>query len=144
MHPTENQRAARALADALVTRFADRDHGGFFFTSHDHEPLIHRTKPGHDHATPSGNGIAAYALQHLGHLLGEPRYLAAAGRALQLCYPQLGRHPSAGVSLFAALDEYLAPPRTVVLRRMAPALQAWQQQLDRRYRPDLLIPTIPN
>ncbi|RPJ46989.1 MAG: thioredoxin domain-containing protein [Betaproteobacteria bacterium] len=135
---------ARALADALLTRFADRDHGGFFFTSHDHEPLIHRTKPGHDHATPSGNGIAAYALQRLGHLLGEPRYLAAAARALQLFYPELERHPSACVSLCTALDEYLTPPRTVVLRGMAPALQAWQQQLDRRYRPDLLILTIPN
>ena len=135
---------ARALADALLTRFADRDHGGFFFTSHDHEPLIHRTKPGHDHATPSGNGIAANALQRLGHLLGEPRYLAAAARALQLFYPELERQPSACVSLCTALDEYLTPPRTVVLRGMAPALQAWQRQLDRRYRPDLLILTIPN
>ena len=28
--------------------------GGFFFTSHDHERLIHRPKPGHDNATPVG------------------------------------------------------------------------------------------
>ena len=44
------------------------EHGGFFFTSHDHERLFHRTKPGHDNATPSGNGVAAGALIVLGHL----------------------------------------------------------------------------
>ena len=37
---------ARALADALLARFEDRERGGFFFTSHDHEKLFHRTKPG--------------------------------------------------------------------------------------------------
>jgi uncharacterized protein YyaL (SSP411 family) len=68
------------LADALLERFEDREAGGFFFTSHDHEALILRTKPGHDHATPSGNGVAALSLQRMGHLLGEPRYLACAER----------------------------------------------------------------
>src|SRR5207344_3252213 len=32
------------LAEALLARFADPA-GGFFFTSHDHERLIHRPKP---------------------------------------------------------------------------------------------------
>ena len=48
---------AQALADALLTHFEDPERGGFFFTSHDHERLIHRGKPGHDNATPSGNGV---------------------------------------------------------------------------------------
>ncbi|MFZ2525627.1 MAG: thioredoxin domain-containing protein, partial [Candidatus Ferrigenium altingense] len=48
---------ARALADVLLEQFEDTQEGGFFFTSHDHEKLIHRPKPGHDNATPSGNGI---------------------------------------------------------------------------------------
>ncbi len=75
---------ARALADVLLEQFEDRQEGGFFFTSHDHEKLIHRPKPGHDNAMPSGNGIAAFALQRLGHLLGEARYLEAAERTLTL------------------------------------------------------------
>jgi uncharacterized protein YyaL (SSP411 family) len=78
---------ARELADILVERFEDRAAGGFYFVSHDHEKLIHRAKAGHDGATPSGNGIAALALQRLGHLVGEPRYLDAAERALKLFYP---------------------------------------------------------
>jgi hypothetical protein len=58
------------LADSLLERFEDRVHGGFFFTSRDHEPLILRPKPGPDSATPSGNGMAALSLQRLGHLVG--------------------------------------------------------------------------
>ena len=84
---------AVALADVLLTQFEDRERGGFFFTSHDHEQLILRPKPAFDNATPSGNGVAALALQRLGHLVGEPRYLEAAERTMRLFYPQLIRHP---------------------------------------------------
>jgi uncharacterized protein YyaL (SSP411 family) len=130
---------ARALADRLLDQFEDREHGGFFFTSHDHETLIHRAKPGHDNATPSGNGIAAFALQRLGHLIGEPRYIDAAERAIRLFYGAMQRQPSAFVSLLTALEEALAPPRIVVLRGETAALREWQRALSTRYRPDTLI-----
>lgn len=75
---------AITLADVLLTRFEDKTSGGFFFTSHDHETLIHRPKTGHDGAIPAGNGIAATTLQRLGHLLNEQRYLEAAERTLNV------------------------------------------------------------
>jgi len=140
----EDLRFARDLSELLLEQFEDRAAGGFFFVSHDHEKLIHRAKPGHDNATPAGNGIAAFALQRLGHLIGEPRYLAAAERALQLFYAPLERQPSGFVSLATALDEYLSPPQTVVLRGEADALAGWQRALAKqRYRPDTLIVAIP-
>ena len=139
----DDLRFAQELAELLLDQFEDRAAGGFFFVSHDHEPLIHRGKPGHDNATPSGNGIAAFALQRLGHLIGEPRYLAAAERALRLFFPHLGRQPSAFVSLATALDEYLAPPPIVVLRGEAGALAEWQRALAAGYRPDTLVVAIP-
>jgi uncharacterized protein YyaL (SSP411 family) len=134
---------ARALADTLLEKFEDREAGGFFFVSHDHEKLIHRAKPGHDNATPSGNGIAAFALQRLGHLVGETRYLDAAERALKLYYPAMERQASGFVSLATALDEHLAPPQTVILRGDAGGLGEWQRKLARTYRPDTLIVAIP-
>ena len=134
---------ARELAELLLGQFEDRNAGGFFFVSHDHEQLIHRAKPGHDNATPSGNGIAAYALQRLGHLTGEPRYLEAAERALKLYYPQLERQPIGFVSLATALDEYLAPPQVVILRGGDGALADWQRSLAGQYRPDALVVAIP-
>jgi len=120
---------AQALAEALIARFEDGARGGFWFTAHDHEPLIQRMKPVHDNATPSGNGIAAIALGRLGHLLGEPRYLGAAERTLTLNWPGLARQPAAYPSLLSALREYLEPPPVVVLRGPAAELTDWQRRL---------------
>ncbi|HET9404618.1 MAG TPA: thioredoxin domain-containing protein [Burkholderiales bacterium] len=136
-------RFARELAEILLGRFEDGGAGGFYFVSHDHEKLIHRAKPGHDNATPSGNGIAAFALARLGHLIGEPRYLEAAERVLKLFYPAMERQPSGFVSLATALDEYLAPPQTVVLRGEGKTLAEWQRALARTYRPDTVIVALP-
>ncbi|MBI3044189.1 MAG: thioredoxin domain-containing protein [Betaproteobacteria bacterium] len=134
---------ARELAEILLERFEDRAAGGFFFVSHDHEKLIHRAKPGHDNATPSGNGIAAFALQRLGHLIGEPRYLEAAARVLKLFYPAMEHQPSGFVSLATALDEYLAPPQTVILRGAGEELAEWQHALAQTYRPDTMVIALP-
>jgi uncharacterized protein YyaL (SSP411 family) len=73
---------AEDIVEVLLEQFEDRGNGGFFFTSHDHERLIHRPKPGFDNATPSGNGMAAFALQRLTFLTGESRYALAAERTL--------------------------------------------------------------
>ena len=135
---------ARAVADALLEWFEDREAGGFFFTSHDHEQLIQRPKPGHDNATPAGNGIAAYALQRLGYLLGESDYLRAAERTLRLFWPQLAQHPGAFVSLTNALAEQLEPTRTLILRGPESQLGRWRRTVLAEYRPDALVVAIPN
>jgi uncharacterized protein YyaL (SSP411 family) len=139
---TRDLEFAEDLADVLLEQFYDPGLGGFFFTSHDHEKLIHRPKPGHDSATPSGNGVAALALQRLGHITGESRYLDAAERTLQLFYPAMVRQPGGHTSLLMALEEALAPPCVVVMRGPATALGQWQDVLGRQYRPSTLILTI--
>jgi uncharacterized protein YyaL (SSP411 family) len=126
---------AVALADLLLAQFEDPEHGGFFFTSHDHEQLILRPKPGFDNATPSGNGVAALALQRLGHLLGDVRYLDAAERTLRLFHSQLVRHPSGFATLCMALAEHAEPPVVTVLRGGAPELRSWQAAIARHYAP---------
>jgi uncharacterized protein len=136
---SEDLELARAMADALLDRFEDRELGGFFFTSHDHERLILRPKPGHDNATPSGNGAAALALVRLGYLLGEPRYLDAAERTLRIFLPAMRQRPAGFASLCLALAEIAEPTRTVILRGEAPAVVEWRDSLARRYRPDTLI-----
>ncbi|MDO9064336.1 MAG: thioredoxin domain-containing protein, partial [Sulfuricella sp.] len=134
---------ARELAEALLARFEDRDRGGFYFTAHDHETLISRPKPGFDNATPSGNAVAAFALQRLGHLLGETRYLAAAERALKLFYPQIAAQPTGFMSFLAVLEEYLEPPRIVILRGPAEQVAAWQQVLAKECRPATMLLALP-
>jgi len=107
---------AIALADALLERFEDREHGGFFFTAHDHEVLIQRPKPFTDEAVPSGNGVAARALLRLGHLLGETRYLDAAERTLRAAWPTLQHMPHACCTLLRALNDFVDPRTHVVIR----------------------------
>jgi len=131
------------LADLLLGQFEDRDLGGFFFTSHDHETLLQRVKAGHDGAIPSGNGVAAYALQRLGHLTGELRYLEAAERALRAFKPALDEQASSHTSLCSALEEYLTPP-TIVILRGGDAIAQWQKQLAGRYRPQTMTLALPD
>jgi len=118
------------LADTLLARFEDREEGGFFFTADDHEVLIHRPKSGHDNATPAGNGIAAFTLQRLGHLLGEARYLTAAEKTLRLFWPQIAQAPSGFGSLLRALEEALTPPDIIILRGPHGEIAEWQRALD--------------
>jgi uncharacterized protein YyaL (SSP411 family) len=120
---------AVALADILLEQFEDEREGGFFFTSHDHEKLIHRPKPAYDTAIPTGNGVAAHSLQRLGHLLGEFRYLQSADRTLDVFHPAMSRQASSCCSLLAALEQSLVPPQIVILRGPAQALAEWKKAL---------------
>ncbi len=130
---------AREIADLLLAQFEDREHGGLFFTSHDHEPLIQRPKPGHDNATPSGNGVAAAALIALGHLVGETRYVDAAERALRLFAPSLARSPGGYSTLLIALEDALDPPAFVLLTGERGLCADWQRALERKFRPSVRV-----
>ncbi len=134
---------AVSLADALLARFEDGEHGGFFFTSHDHERLIHRSKPMADDALPAGNGVAAQVLIRLGHLLGESRYLDAAEATLRASWSALSQYPHAHNALLAALEEFLDPPVTVVLRGEGDALARWQRRAGAAYAPRRMTLAIP-
>ena len=134
---------AQELANVLLEQFEDKANGGFFFTSHDHEKLIHRAKPTHDNATPSGNAVAALALQRLAYLTGDINYRVAAERVLKLFYSQAEQRQGGFSSLMGALAEYLEPPETVILRGPSDALPHWKQAMARLYAPHRLVLGIP-
>jgi uncharacterized protein YyaL (SSP411 family) len=143
-YSNEDLAFARRLADTLLAQFEDADGGGFFFTSRDHERLILRPKPGHDQATPSGNGVAAWALERVAALTGESRYSRAARRTVELFYPAMREHPAGFATLSIALEEQLEPPATVVLRGSETALRGWQADLAREYLPATLLLAVPD
>ena len=76
---------ARAIADTMIERFADEEHGGFFETSVDHERLVARRKDLEDHPIPSGNSSAAYGLLRLGGPDRRARVREARGRRSSGC-----------------------------------------------------------
>ena len=134
---------AEALGDALLAHFEDAA-GGFWFTSHDHEALIHRVKAGHDSAMPSGNGAAAFALQRLGHVTGETRFLEAADRTLRLYYPDMERQPGGFATLLMALEEAITPPVIVALRGHNRQLTDWQGKISGFYWPWAMVLGLPS
>ena len=130
---------ARQIAELLLEHFEDRDNGGFWFTANDHEALIHRSKPLADEAVPSGNGIAAFALQRLGFLLGDTRYLDTAERTLRAAWRALDEYPHGHVSLLAALEEYLEHPEIVVIRGNDEDVGRWRDSASKVYAPRRLV-----
>jgi uncharacterized protein YyaL (SSP411 family) len=139
----EDLRWAEELGDILLERFHDREAGGFFFTAHDHEKLIQRPKPGPDNATPSGNGVAALALNRLSFLTGEAKYADAASGTVALFWPQAQRQPAGFGTMLAALEELLQPPRTVIVSGARDGFTAWRRLLDEAYLPTTLCLFIP-
>ncbi len=140
---TEDLHFAIELADCLLDNFHDDDGGGFFFTSHDHETLIQRTKPLTDDALPAGNGIAAWSMARLGHLLGETRYLDVVESTLHTAWGSVNQAPGAHNALLLALEEHLVPPTSVILRGERAAIAKWKATLDETYSPARMCFAIP-
>ena len=141
---TEHLDYAIWLADCLLAHFEDSSNGGFWFTSHDHETLLHRPKQFADDAMPAGNGVAAFTLARLGYLLGEVRYLDAAERTLRAGWQAMQEFPHGHCSLLDALDEYLQPPEIVIIRGADEEAASWAGTIAAAYNPHRMIFTIPN
>ncbi len=94
---------AVALAEAILDRFADPA-GGFFDTADDAEALVVRPRDAQDNAVPSGGAMATNVLLRLAAFTGEPRYRAAAERALAGVAPFLARYPSSFAWWLCALE----------------------------------------
>ena len=133
----------RELLNVVLAHFADPTDGGFFFTSDDHETLIHRSKTFSDDATPAGNGVAAYVLQRAGYLLGETRFLTAADSTLRASWAALDKYPHAHTTLLTALEEHLQPPESIILRGEPAEIGRWQQELRALYAPRRMIFAVP-
>jgi uncharacterized protein YyaL (SSP411 family) len=130
------------LAEVVLNHFADPD-GGFFFTADDHETLIQRPKPLSDDALPAGNAVAAKVFGRLGHLLGESRYLDAAENTLKAAWNPIQHSPYGHTGLLLALEEYLYPVATVIIRG-GDTLLNWQNLISHVYAPGRMVFAIPD
>jgi uncharacterized protein len=132
---------ARELADVIIKRFADRENGGFFFTSDDHENLITRGKAAFDGSTPSGNSAAAMALLRLNSYLQDQRYMAEAEKTLRLFAPFVEKQPFAFSHMLEAADFFQHGPTEIVIVAEPgdPQRHEWLRWLGRIYLPNRMI-----
>jgi len=128
---------ARAIADTMIARFHDREHGGFFSTSSDHEQLVARRKDLEDTPIPAGNSSAALGLLRLAALTGEASYEEHAHGVLRLLHRIAPQHPTSFGHLMQALDWAVGRPREVAL--VGPQLGELERVVRSRLRPRLVL-----
>jgi uncharacterized protein len=104
---------ATAVAQEMVERFGDREHGGFYSTASDSEALIVRRKDLEDSPIPSGSSSAAVGLLRLAQLSGEERFERHALSVLALVSEIAPRYPSAFGHALQAMHWQLAPARPI-------------------------------
>ena len=131
---------AIALADALLDKFADRDTGGFWFSTPVHDTPLARSRNWTDDALPNGNAVAIRSLLRLGHLVGDTRYLESAERALRAGANALDQYPDACPTLLRALNEFERPRPQIVVRCTADRASAWKTALREGLRAKALAP----
>ncbi|MGH8011604.1 MAG: hypothetical protein ACREQ4_03775, partial [Candidatus Binataceae bacterium] len=129
---------ARKLADVMIAHFLDREKGGFFFTSDDHEALIVRSKAAFDGSTPSGNSAAAMALLRLYAYTGDTRYQDEAARTLKLFATFIENQPFAFSHMLEAVDLYQRGAVEIVLvgDPRSPQFKEWNERLGLLYLPN--------
>ena len=104
-------REAIALQQTLDEQYRDEKTGGYFLTSHDHEQLLARERPGRDKAEPSGNSVAAMNLLRLHELTLDERYLNACEQLLGA----FARNVRGSPEMMMAVDFLLGRSKEVVI-----------------------------
>jgi uncharacterized protein YyaL (SSP411 family) len=98
---------ARALSDTMIKFHGDKEHGGFYYTSSDHEKLFARAKDQYDGAQPSGNSVAAGNLVRLWIKTGDGKYATLAERTFRALSAALKSNPTSLAGLADALAMWL-------------------------------------
>jgi uncharacterized protein YyaL (SSP411 family) len=124
-------REARALDRMLEKHYEDRERGGFFVTSDDHETLLAREKPSYDGAVPTGNSVHTMNLLRLAELTTEARYRARAEAAMKAVGRRLRQEPAGLTEMLLAVDFMLDLPKEVII--VAPSTRADARPLLERF-----------
>ncbi|GIW79530.1 MAG: hypothetical protein KatS3mg105_1337 [Gemmatales bacterium] len=98
---------AQRLTDKMIEWHLDKKHGGFFYTSNDHESLFARAKDQYDGAQPSGNSMAARNLVRLWLKTKDKRYREMAERSFKTFAAPMKLQPAALCTMASALQMFL-------------------------------------
>ncbi|NLA38576.1 MAG: thioredoxin domain-containing protein, partial [Methanomicrobiales archaeon] len=128
------------LARDMITHYWDCNHGGFFFTPSDADAIV-RQKPIFDGATPSGNGVAMYALLLLGRMTANLEFEEAANRMRRVFADPVRRSPAACSSFLTGLEFMLGPNVEVIITgaRDAEDTRTMIQAIRSRHTPNAIL-----
>ncbi len=127
--------AALELSERMLQDFGDEG-GAFHHTARDHEPLLTRTREGHDGAVPSANSVAARVLARLAVHFDRPELRERAITALAFYGELVERSPRAFATLLNVVDLLLEGPTELVF---AGEGQELRREVARRYLPNRIV-----
>ena len=129
---------AREVTDQLLERYWDEVAGGCFYTSRDHEALLHRMKSGTDSAIPSGNATVALVLLRLFSFTREQSYHDRAEQLFRVFRSVMEHNAYGSSAMLCALDWYLTTPKEIVVvgNRGDARTEALLSIVHRRYLPN--------
>src|SRR5205085_8282081 len=90
-------------------------------------------------ATPSGNGVAAAALNRLAFFTGDMRFADAARDTVSLFFPAMRRHAASFGTMLGALEELIQPPNIVIVTGDGANSGEWRDMLRTAYLPTTLV-----
>jgi uncharacterized protein YyaL (SSP411 family) len=103
------------LADTMLGKFYDSEHGGFWQSAGGATDLILRVKEDYDGAEPSGNSVAIMDLLRLGKITERREFTEAAEKSLRLFGDRLRQLPQAVPFMLQALDFWIEEPRRALV-----------------------------
>ncbi|HOK45742.1 MAG TPA: thioredoxin domain-containing protein, partial [Bryobacteraceae bacterium] len=126
------------LTDAMLERFEDREHGGFYGTAEGETRLVLRMKDEYDGAEPSGNSVATMNLLRLAEITGRDSYREAAARALRAFASHVRAAPVAIPQLLVSLAYHNGRRRQIVVvgDKEAGDTRAMVREVHQRFLPD--------
>jgi uncharacterized protein len=129
------------LAETMLEKFYDHEHGGFWQSASSSPDLILRVKEDYDGAEPSGNSVAVLALFKLAAITARPDLREAGERTLRLFADRLQKLPQAVPLLLLGLDFWLDEPKRVMIAgdRSEPAARALLQAVHSVYQPAKVV-----
>jgi len=132
---------AREVTDHLLERYWDEAAGGCFYTSRDHEALLHRMKSGTDSAIPSGNAVVALVLLRLFSFTREQKYHDRAEHLFRVFRSVMEHNAYGSSAMLCALDWYLTTPQEIVVvgARGEAMTEALLSTVHRRYLPNRAV-----
>ncbi|MBT2634282.1 thioredoxin domain-containing protein [Bacillus sp. ISL-26] len=106
---------AKELCKDMLHLFWDEQHGGFYFTGDDAEPLLVREKEVYDGAVPSGNSVAAVQLLRLGRLTGDVSLIEKAETMFSVFKREIEAYPSSNAFFMQSVLAHIMPQKEIVI-----------------------------
>jgi uncharacterized protein YyaL (SSP411 family) len=103
------------LVDETQTLFGDRERGGWFLTSAEHETLLARNRPAFDGAEPAGSSVALMNFARLVAFTDDESRRAVLATALALYTPAMRERPMALTEALLAADFVLGPVKEIAV-----------------------------